>query len=83
MLNDITDISLYMDRLHDLDEGTLEDILSLAEKLEKHTKREKSQDGFLDFVKGVWPSFIEGQHHKMMAEAFERVVSGKTKRLII
>ena len=72
-----------MDRLHELDEATLMEVLSLAEKLEKHTKREKSQDRFLNFVKGVWPSFIEGQHHKMMAEAFERVASGKSKRLII
>jgi predicted phage terminase large subunit-like protein len=31
----------------------------------------------------VWPSFIEGSHHRIMGEAFERVVSGESKRLIV
>jgi predicted phage terminase large subunit-like protein len=31
----------------------------------------------------VWPTFISGRHHKIMADAFERVASGELKRLII
>ena len=31
----------------------------------------------------MWPEFIHGDHHAKMARAFERVVSGKLKRLII
>jgi predicted phage terminase large subunit-like protein len=31
----------------------------------------------------MWPSFIMGRHHKIMAEAFERVARGECKRLII
>jgi len=31
----------------------------------------------------MWPTFIGGRHHKIMAEAFERVACGELKRLII
>jgi predicted phage terminase large subunit-like protein len=37
----------------------------------------------MGFVNKVWPEFISGRHHKIMANAFERVVSGECKRLII
>ena len=35
------------------------------------------------FVKEVWPTFIGGKHHAIMAEAFERVARGECKRLIV
>jgi len=31
----------------------------------------------------MWPSFIGGRHHGIMADAFERVANGELKRLII
>ena len=37
----------------------------------------------MGFVKHVWPAFIEGRHHKIMAEAFERIARGELKRLIV
>ena len=52
-------------------------------KLEKLKERELCQDKFIKFTEKVWPSFISGAHHKRMAEAFERVATGKCKRLII
>jgi hypothetical protein len=45
--------------------------------------RENCQEKFMDFVHTVWPHFIDGAHHKEMAEAFERVANGQCKRLII
>ncbi len=59
------------------------ELLELMEKLETAKTREASQTDFLAFVKAVWPAFIEGKHHKTMAEAFERVAEGKLKRLIV
>jgi hypothetical protein len=47
------------------------------------THKENCQDKFMDFVHKVWPNFIDGKHHKEMAEAFERVANGTCKRLII
>ena len=37
----------------------------------------------MPFVKEMWSAFIAGRHHKIMADAFERVANGSLKRLII
>ena len=58
-------------------------ILDLLTQLEETEELERSREGFMPFIKKVWPAFIEGRHHKLMAEAFERVVNGDLKRLII
>jgi predicted phage terminase large subunit-like protein len=82
----------------DLDEQTLQDLLAVLpslpeeekrtllrdlERLEELKTREKCQDDFLTFVQRMWPGFISGRHHKIMARAFERVARGEIKRLII
>lgn len=57
--------------------------LLLQEKLLKMQQQEASKGDFLSFVQNMWPQFIGGRHHKIMAEAFDRVRAGKLKRLII
>ena len=44
---------------------------------------ERAQTDFMTFVKRVWPEFIEGSHHKRIAEKFNLIAEGKIKRLII
>ena len=46
-------------------------------------KVERCRDGFMPFVTSMWSAFIAGRHHKIMADAFERVANGELKRLII
>ena len=58
-------------------------MLDLLGKLEETESKEQAREGFMPFIKKVWPAFIEGRHHKIMAEAFERVANGDLKRLII
>jgi predicted phage terminase large subunit-like protein len=60
-----------------------EKLLPLIESLSAANQREEAQDDFLAFVKSMWPGFIYGRHHALMAKKFEEIVSGKTKRLII
>ena len=60
-----------------------EKLLAELDHLGELKKRQLAQTRFLEFVKGMWPSFIGGRHHKIMAEAFERVARGELKRLII
>jgi predicted phage terminase large subunit-like protein len=83
-MSDITlkDIETLLDsgKLSDSDMRVLEAQLT---KLEQLKARELSQEKFIRFVEKVWPTFISGRHHKRMAEAFERVANGQTKRLII
>ena len=60
-----------------------EDILNLIEELEEAEEKEAAQDSFMNFVKYAWPAFIEGRHHKIMGDAFDRVARGELKRLIV
>ena len=60
-----------------------EKLLNLIKELKDAEEKEQARDGFMPFIKRVWPAFIEGRHHKIMADAFERVVNGDLKRLII
>ena len=46
-------------------------------------KREENQNSFLKFVHTMWPGFINGAHHKIMAQKFEEIANGTCKRLII
>ena len=59
------------------------EVLELLEDLHEAKKKESARESFLGFVNYVWPAFIEGRHHKVVAEAFERVIKGDLKRLII
>ena len=52
--------------------------ISLSEKREQ----EKVNDDFLSFVKSVWPDFVEGNHHKKIADQFNRLAEGKINRQI-
>ncbi len=52
-------------------------------ELDEAKKKEQSKTEFLPFVERMWPSFISGKHHSIMADAFERVANGDLKRLII
>ena len=58
-------------------------ILSLLAEYEAKKKTEECRKDFLSFVKEMWPAFISGRHHKIMADAFNRVAEGTLKRLII
>ena len=43
----------------------------------------RAQNDFLSFVKCMWPEFIEGSHHRHVAEKFNKLATGEIKRLII
>lgn len=58
-------------------------ILSLLAEYEARKKTEECRKDFLSFVKEMWPAFISGRHHKIMADAFNRVAEGTLKRLIL
>ncbi len=69
--------------LKNLPEETLKEYYELSERFKELNEIEQSQTDFLTFVKSQWPSFIQGHHHTIVAEAFDRIASGKLKRLII
>ena len=57
--------------------------LPLIESLNKAEEREVGQTDFLSFVNSMWPGFIYGRHHALMAQKFEDIANGKSRRLII
>ena len=59
------------------------EMLKLLEEYETAKEKNLSKTDFLTFVKMMWSGFIGGEHHEIMADAFERVAKGELKRLII
>jgi predicted phage terminase large subunit-like protein len=76
-------LKLLLQALPNLPETQLRSLLADLTQHEKLKNRENAVSDFLVFVKRVWPTFIEGYHHKKMAKAFEKVARGEIKRLII
>ena len=58
-------------------------IATLKNELHLRKERELARKSFMFFTGKMWPNFIHGRHHEKMAAAFERVVRGECKRLII
>ena len=42
-------------------------------RLDEVSKRDESQQDFMSFVKQVWPTFVEGNHHKIYADKLQKV----------
>ena len=77
---ELTALLAQLDKLPDSKKMQILEDLTRREKL---LEKELARDTFMGFVKRVWPEFIGGRHHSIMAKAFERVASGECKRLII
>ena len=61
----------------------LQHLKRLKNSFEKKDKVEKISNDFMSFVKEMWPEFIEGRHHKEIADKFNDIANKKIKRLII
>ena len=71
------------DLIASLPEGEKAGLLEMAQQYSDALMREKCHKNFLEFVKAMWPGFIHGRHHAVMAKKFEEIASGKLKRLIV
>ena len=69
--------------LQALPEEALKEILALTEAKKRLDLREKAQDFFMPFAHHVYENFIEGKHHRIIADKLEKVARGELKRLII
>ena len=43
----------------------------------------KAKNDFLSFVKCMWPDFVEGSHHRHIADKFNKLATGEITRLIV
>jgi len=69
--------------LQALPEDALKEILALTEAKKRLDLQELAQNKFMPFAHHVYENFIEGSHHRVIAEKLERVARGELKRLII
>ncbi len=66
-----------------LDPGQKARVLQLLEERDKLKRLDTAREHFIPFVKEVWPDFIPGAHHNLVGAAFEKIINGTSKRLII
>ncbi len=66
-----------------LDPAEYEKLLEQVGEYRSALERERAQAGFMEYVKLMWPGFVSGRHHALMAKKFEAIAEGKLKRLII
>tara|TARA_R110000803_G_scaffold94415_2_gene162061 strand:- start:3270 stop:4736 length:1467 start_codon:yes stop_codon:yes gene_type:complete len=66
-----------------LPEEALKEILALTEAKKRLELRAEATEKFMPFAHHVYENFIEGAHHRVIAEKLERVARGELKRLII
>ena len=66
-----------------LPEEVLKEILLLEEQKQKLETRDIARDHFMAYAKHVYDGFIEGTHHRIIAEKLERIAAGDLKRLIV
>ena len=57
--------------------------LRLELRLSLLEARERATGDFLSFCRYVWPEMLVGDHHRVIAEAMDRVSRGECKRLMI
>jgi predicted phage terminase large subunit-like protein len=74
---------LVLQKLPHLPIDKQEEVLRLLDQYKGARDRERCQNGFLHYVKKMWPGFIAGRHHKLMADKFERIAKGELRRVII
>jgi predicted phage terminase large subunit-like protein len=76
-------LDLVLQKLPHLPIDKQEEVLRLLDQYKGARDRERCQNGFLHYVKKMWPGFIAGRHHKLMADKFERIAKGELRRVII
>lgn len=57
--------------------------LRLELRLRLLEAQEASRSNFLSFMRYAWPEAIIGEHHRRIADVFDRVANGTCKRVII
>jgi predicted phage terminase large subunit-like protein len=73
------EVEQYRSLIPLVDEAERAKIMMLLE----YDRIDKCKESFIYFASHMWPGFISGKHHQIMANAFERVAKGELKRLII
>ena len=80
---DLSRLGIGPINVDELSKEEAREYLLMMEKLDRLEHQDICQNSFLDFVKVVYPGWITGRHHRIIAKQFERIARGEAKRLII
>ena len=72
-----------LNKIKNLPPDVKKDFMKMYLRYTDKKKESQIQNDFMSFVKHVWPEFIEGTHHKMIADKFNKISKGELKRVII
>jgi len=76
-------MQINLEKIKKLPPDIRKDFYRLYLKYGEKKKVSHIQADFLSFVKHMWPEFIQGYHHKIVAKKFNDLSTGKIKRLIV
>ena len=76
-------MDIDLEKIQKLPPDVRKDFMQTFIKYQEKKKESLIQNDFMSFVKHVWPDFVEGKHHKIIADKFNKLAEGKIKRLII
>ena len=63
-------MQIDLEKIKKLPVDVRKDFMKMYLKLNEKKKVSKVQTDFLSFTKHIWPEFIEGEHHKIIAKKF-------------
>ena len=72
-----------LEKIKKLPPDVRRDFYKMYLKYGEKKKQSNIKQDFLSFVKHMWPDFIQGSHHKIIAKKFNDMAQGKIKRLIV
>jgi len=76
-------MEIDLEKIKKLPTDVQKEFLETFQKYTEKKKESKIHSDFMSFVRHMWPDFIEGNHHRVVAEKFNQIAEGKLKRLII
>ena len=76
-------LDLSDEQLAAMSDDKFETLRRKVNEYKASVERENCQASFMAYVKRMWPGFIHGRHHAVLAKKFEDVANGKIKRLAI
>ena len=63
-------MQIDLEKIKKLPVDVRKDFMKMYLKLNEKKKVSKVQTDFLSFTKHIWPDFIQGEHHKIIAKKF-------------
>ena len=76
-------MEIDLEKIKKLPTDVQKEFMTTFLKYQEKKKESLIHKDFMAFVKHMWPDFIEGSHHKIIADKFNKLAEGKIKRLII